>query len=463
MLPFNDDASFGKLIEALKSTDPITIQYREAVQQFPACVFERNEGPIPDSGNKPATVSKLIDEGIIMEDEGTRPMRRIRTLAIGVQDLKWSLWPHGPRNLGSGEYGSIQLIFKAEDMDNPFLKRRMAALKVQSLTDANAAQLWTEMSILSCVQHKNIVDYYGAFVVTPKTGNVYQAEKEKVLHANSLEQKAADDADKDKHQKELVADSFCILMEYANAGTLRTEILRYPNRHLTEVGARHYMKELIDGVSHLHWKNIAHGDLHGLNVVLKYNRDGKTKRCLICDFGICKLPMPVHGKWRDVTSLRTLMSRMVKGYPDEEYAPPDPPVLSSDATDVINNRRAKTCADFRQIPWFDGEAVAPVVGLLQDESILSVLPNPDSPTRSHPTTTEGQSGSKTVISGQADAAQGTDSKQSRTRALSPVELVVSPSSGSPTKSGRGRKPSSPDTPVPRPGRGTRSPKRRHSK
>ena len=39
-----------------------------------------------------------------------------------------------------------------------------------------------------CVRHRNIVDYYCAFVVTPKTGVVYQTEKGTGMHANIPEE-----------------------------------------------------------------------------------------------------------------------------------------------------------------------------------------------------------------------------------------------------------------------------------
>ena len=78
---------------------------------------------------------------------------------------------------------------------------------------------------------------------------------------------------------------FCILMEFANAGTMSTEIKRYPARRLPEAGARHYMIEIISAVSFLHDSNIAHCCLHISNILLNYNKDGVTKRCLISDFG----------------------------------------------------------------------------------------------------------------------------------------------------------------------------------
>ena len=330
MLPQNQDTAFAQLIVALDQLSLLPNQHRETVKQFRDYVFERIEGPVPDDRFMPESADKLIDAGIMGEDEGTDPMPRFPDLKAGLEDLKWSSWPHGPRSLGSGTYGCVQLIHKTEDMDLPFPQRRMAALKIQLLTDANAHQLWTEMSVLNCVKHKNIVNYYGAFVVTPETGRRYQSEIRRGLHADSpakekseepliprhAESEDEDDTDapdskmseKEKQLREKrkqiekqrlrdfqVQDTFCILMEYANAGTLHDEILRYPNRHMTEIGARYYMREIIAGVSYLHKKLIVHEDLHLDNVLLKYNSNGITKRCLICDFVNCAIPIYNEG------------------------------------------------------------------------------------------------------------------------------------------------------------------------
>ena len=159
---------FAQLIVALQRIGPITDDYTEAVQLFPEFISDRDEGPVPDQIDKPANVIKLIDEGIIMEHGWPDPMPRFLEIEAGLQELQWSSWPQGPRNLGSGAYGDVQLIFKTEDMNLPFPKRRMAALKIQPLADRNADKLWTEMNVMRCVRHQNIVDYYGAFVSTPK-------------------------------------------------------------------------------------------------------------------------------------------------------------------------------------------------------------------------------------------------------------------------------------------------------
>ena len=131
---------------------------------------------------------------------------------------------------------------------------------------------------------------------------------------------------------DLTQDTFCILMEYANAGTLPVEILRQANRHMTEDGARYYMRELIAGVSYLHSKNIVHDDLHMGNVVLKYNPDGRAKRCLICDLGNCAIPTWLNVTltatrhfYFDILSLKELMTRMLEGMTNET-APENNPV-----------------------------------------------------------------------------------------------------------------------------------------
>ena len=368
-------------------------------------------------------------------------MTRFQEVEAGLWDLHWSLWPHGPWSLGEGAVGFVQLIFKTEDLDQPFPRRRMAALKIQSLTDRHAARLWTEMSVLNCVRHRNIVDFYGAFAVTPRTGQVYQAERANGMHTGSSskrkesekslgprpaeaddevfterwaeraagsprppkanqskEETAAAELEKQRREKQRqkerkkirfdqVNDTFCILMEYANAGTLRAEILRHPNRHLSEPGARYYMREIIAGVSYLHSKNIVHVDLHCTNVLMKYNQDGSTKRCIICDLGNCKIRVWNNGRWqpsvpfqKDVISLRKYMSQMVTGFTGfERYAPPIKPAITLDARDVLDDRTSMNCAQLLRFRWFHGPAVAPVINL-RDDSIPELL-NQHAPTR----------------------------------------------------------------------------------
>ena len=84
---------------------------------------------------------------------------------------------------------------------------------------------------------------------SPRTPKANQSEKEKA--AAELEERNREkqrQREKKKTSVDHVTDTFCILMEYANAGNMRVEILRYSNRHLIESGARYYMLEIIAGL-----------------------------------------------------------------------------------------------------------------------------------------------------------------------------------------------------------------------
>ena len=334
MLPINNDDAFRQLIEKLQGINRIPYHFQQTVQQFPDYHVDRPQGPVPDAMFTPHSPQALVDEGIVDGNGGRHPMPRYRMLETGLREFGWSMWPHSPKNLGEGAYGRVQLIFKTEDLNLPFPQKRMAALKMQPLTDLSAEQLWKEMSVMSCVRHVNIVDFFGAFVVTPKSGDLYTAEKKRGLHDGSPKKvpqpakkafgpatvpdpdeavyvkrwkdkskprpvtpepdaskepepkprQATDVPDPEQREKEdhFLVDTFCFLMEYANAGSLYDEILRYPNLHLSEPGARYYMKQIIAGISHMHSRHLVHYDLHNGNVVLKYNPDGITKRCLLC-------------------------------------------------------------------------------------------------------------------------------------------------------------------------------------
>lgn len=74
-------------------------------------------------------------------------------------------------------------------------------------------------------------------------------------------------------------------MEYANAGDLNKEILRYPGQRIPESGAKFYARQIGSGLRYLHHKGIIHNDLKDRNILLKYNRNG-NKTCLLCDFGL---------------------------------------------------------------------------------------------------------------------------------------------------------------------------------
>ena len=442
-LPDPEEVGFAQWLGALAQAAPIPVRFIGAVPQFPDYHPPRNEGPVPDIRNMPESVSELIEGGIAQEHGWHDPMLRFREREAGLRDLGWSLWPHGPRNLGSGAYGSVQLIFKTEDMNLSFSKRRMAAFKIQALEDENVDRLWTELSVMRSVRHRNIVDYYGAFVVTPRSGQTYLDEKRHGLHSKSPKkmghpkQKALgplirpgnlvlhpndavyvdrwktkskarpatpepetkaeaesrgfvadfEDPEREMQHKDMPVDTFCLLMEYANAGDLRTEIMRYPNFHLTESGARYYMREIIAGVSYLHGKGIIHDDLHPGNVVLKYNENGKTKRCLICDFGNCIIrdttpgpPRPLPNFSCDIDSLKFYMNIMCRGLatgiPGVER-PRIVPVLTTMAKDVINDKRARNCATLLAFPWFNQPAEAPVVRDRRLHHTIPVLLNPD--------------------------------------------------------------------------------------
>ena len=420
MDPVHQEDEFVQLIEALQRIEPITVQFRVAVQQFPEYICNRNEVPVPDAEHNPKDTLQLLDTGHVNEHGERHPMPQFRDREAGLRKLKWSLWPHDIQKLGAGAFGSVQLIFKTEDLYLPFPKRRMAALKTQQLSIFNAEKMWKEMIVMKCVRHRNIVDYYGAFAVTPKTGKVYQDEKKQGLHEDSSEDegpvasgltlgpvtdeasltglqrkkygrrwrdKAAGKSDPPQKEKilvDLTKDMFCILMEYANAGTLKTEIKRYPEGYLGEGAALFYMLEIIAGLSYMHDKDIVHGDLHLGNILLKYNSDGRTKRCLVCDFGTSALRASEQGTYPttmdDISRLRkVIMSQMVRGLIDKQPLP-IPAFLSWAANDVLNDTHAVTCDDLFRFPWFSGPAVAPVVGSPRDK-LAGKLLNPDLKTR----------------------------------------------------------------------------------
>ena len=56
--------------------------------------------PIPDDGCEPETAYQLITEGIMQEHGWPDPMPRFPKMEAGLDELGWSLWPHGPPESG---------------------------------------------------------------------------------------------------------------------------------------------------------------------------------------------------------------------------------------------------------------------------------------------------------------------------------------------------------------------------
>lgn len=361
----------------------------------------RHEMPLPRPDQVITTVNEFVTSGDVDDRGNRRPMPKHQSGGAGLNRLGWQDWPHQVKQLGEGFFGTVQLVYWFQDVNLHLEKRRFCALKVQKLLDRNVDNVWIEIAVLRGVKHEHIIDYYGSFIVAPETGHIFQKEKASGLHATTSTGAGPSVADKSKLRlepskpdnwmraakaesvKEQPSDEVWILMEFADAGDLHTEILRYQRRCIPEPGSRFYMKQICSGLRYLHDKGIVHNDLHYHNVLLKYNRDGRTKSCLICDFGLAEIKR-VKDFATDVKDAVEILFHMLTGVP--RHPPDHVPVMSPDASSLLTSILATdrtavvTVKQLMRHNWFRMEAVPPEPQVTAPAPVMDYV-NPDPPER----------------------------------------------------------------------------------
>lgn len=386
---------FAGLLSRLLGTGSVGEEERTAIRRFPDRSRGRRELPLPRPGHVVTTVQQFVTAGGIDERGAGKPMPQYPTGSEGLKALGWHSWPYDVKTLGEGFFGSVQLVYWHEDLNLHLERRRFAALKVQKLLPRNVDNVWIEIAVLRGIQHENVIDYFGSFVVAPETGQIAQSTASssragqaaagagKVTSPKLLER-----ADREAAKRsfagtsatspervspkrppsltqaaahEPMTDEVWILLEFADAGDMATEIVRYPNRVIPEKGARYYMIQICAGLRYLHEKGVVHNDLHFHNVILKYLSDGRTKKCLICDFGLAEVRSREHEEnvAADVRDAAEILGHMLTGVP---RAPPDhEPVLSDLTRSLFSDclPTAKTVRRLTRHEWFRGEASAP--------------------------------------------------------------------------------------------------------
>ncbi|PKI50740.1 hypothetical protein CRG98_028882 [Punica granatum] len=109
----------------------------------------------------------------------------------------------------------------------------------------SAKQLIQEITLLSRLQHPNIVQYYGS---------------------------------------ETVDDKLYIYLEYVSGGSIYKILQEYGQ--LGELAIRSYTQQILSGLAYLHAKNTVHRDIKGANILVDPN--GRVK---LADFGMAKHPL----------------------------------------------------------------------------------------------------------------------------------------------------------------------------
>lgn len=281
------------------------------------------------------------------------PVRVFESGADGLKASGWSEIPiPGGHVIGEGGFGLLKLAYKFSESGVPLESRHLSAVKIQpkggkQLSGRTIASIWKEIDILRAVVHENVIDYFSHFVTFSNH----------VTRTGTFEQRM----------------SIWIVMEYASAGDMEREIERYtPDPRIPESGARFYALQVADGLSYLHSKSIAHEDLHGKNVLLKYNADG-SKTCMLADFGESVIGIDgdpehqIHDLIRaDIVALVYLIDVMVKGYDARRE-----PVLSPELQQLF--QLSELSHDTSHVPhsvhqlvhsmsWFQGRVRAPIPG-----------------------------------------------------------------------------------------------------
>ena len=159
------------------------------------------------------------------------------------------------KNLGKGSFGDVFLTKKANSPQLYATKK----IPISNLKREKFAQyLKNEINIMKILGHKNIVKLYE---VIKRDKNIY------------------------------------IIMEYINGGTLLDYLTSYKKMHndkpFPQKIIQYFLKQIVDGLIHIHSKNVLHRDIKLENILLNFppeikkeNRDYTQAQIKIIDFGL---------------------------------------------------------------------------------------------------------------------------------------------------------------------------------
>lgn len=359
---------------------------------------------MPVAAQMPQSLELFLSSGNIDRSGQKSAMSKFLTLKDGLTSFGWSSWPYykpkGQGYLGKGAFGSVQLAFKMEDIDQAPHRRRLAALKTQLLKFENYESIWVELCVMKSVKHDNIVQFYDAFAEVsspvvekpetskkkfgpakpssadekfmrdrpdrwvPATSSTSGGKRKRELHDLGHEGRRAPSAPswlQPLHpEPPKDAPKFWIIMEYANAGSLHQRIRSYPNHCLPELTAVMFAKQIVSAVAYLHSKKIIHNDLHTGNILLNYKNDGSEK-CLLCDFGLSLIHgvnTLFHSQWnflieKDIWSIKQIVEDM------QSHRQPRGPATISDAVRDLVMSDVNSAEQLLALPWFNQPLGAP--------------------------------------------------------------------------------------------------------
>ncbi|MCQ2818244.1 MAG: mitogen-activated protein kinase kinase kinase [archaeon] len=144
--------------------------------------------------------------------------------------------------MGEGSYGKVYQAFN-EKYGQMVAIKEIDVEKLSKKSKNIADSLEIEIELLSKLNHKSIIKYYGAYVKDTKLN---------------------------------------IVLEYCVAGSLLKMLHLYHN--FTEKLIRKYTTQILEGIEYLHSHNVIHRDIKCANILL--DRDGY---CKLTDFGLAKI------------------------------------------------------------------------------------------------------------------------------------------------------------------------------
>ncbi|KAH8492369.1 hypothetical protein H0E87_021794 [Populus deltoides] len=151
-----------------------------------------------------------------------------------------SRWKKG-KLLGRGTFGHVYVGFNSERGELCAMKE-VTLFSDDAKSKESAKQLMQEISLLSRLQHPNIVQYHGS---------------------------------------ETVGDRLYIYLEYVSGGSIYKLLQEYGQ--LGELVIRSYTQQILSGLAFLHSKSTVHRDIKGANILVDPN--GRVK---LADFGMAK-------------------------------------------------------------------------------------------------------------------------------------------------------------------------------
>lgn len=193
--------------------------------------------------------------------------------------------------LGDSTYSSIYLGRLINTKKHDFVKRSdnfviIKSINVKNMSSRTLKMIMNEIKIMKLLKdfdHKNIIKCYDV-IHDDSLSNAessYDSDGSELLNNNTLINdscsKSFQCGDKtDRSDKYMIY----IVVEYCENGQF-SSLLK--GKKISEVSAKYYFKQIIDGIKFLHSKNILHRDIKPENILVMSDNTLK-----ICDFGFAK-------------------------------------------------------------------------------------------------------------------------------------------------------------------------------